>query len=51
LFEHRALNGDGVYYTYDVSADGQRFLLAVPPGESGTDPIHVVINWPAALKN
>lgn len=50
LFEQQALRGEGPYYTYDVTGDGQRFLLAVPPGGSGADPIHVVTNWPAALK-
>ena len=35
---------------YDVSADGQRFLVLVPPeGETG-GPLIVVQNWTAALK-
>ena len=35
-------------YSYDVSADGQRFLLLVPPEDSSV-PITVVLNWTSAL--
>jgi len=34
---------------YDVSKDGQKFLIAVPV-ESSPDPITVVLNWTADLK-
>jgi hypothetical protein len=34
---------------YDATADGQRFLLIVPP-EQPTPPITVVLNWTSALK-
>ena len=34
--------------TYDVAADGQRFLLRHPPADPGP-PITVVLNWPGAL--
>jgi hypothetical protein len=34
---------------YDVTADGERFLLSVPP-ETSTVPITVVLNWTAGLK-
>jgi hypothetical protein len=33
---------------YDVSADGQRFLINAPAAGS-SKPITVVVNWPAAL--
>jgi dipeptidyl aminopeptidase/acylaminoacyl peptidase len=33
---------------YAVSKDGQRFLVPVPLGES--PPIHVIVNWRAAVK-
>ena len=33
---------------YDVTADGQRFLLNLPWEESGS-PITVILNWTAAL--
>jgi hypothetical protein len=32
------------------SADGQRFLVAALLAEAGASPIHVVLNWTAALK-
>jgi Tol biopolymer transport system component len=39
---------------YDVSADGQRFLIAVPPDplppSTNPSPITVVLNWTSALK-
>ncbi len=41
------LLGDG--YLYDVSADGQRFLAAVPPEEE-TQELTVIQNWAAGLK-
>jgi len=36
--------------TFDVSADGQKFLLVVFNEEAGPLPITVVINWPAGVK-
>jgi serine/threonine protein kinase len=35
---------------YDVTRDGQRFLAHVPEGDETASPIHVVIQWPAALE-
>jgi hypothetical protein len=35
---------------YDVSADGNRFLLAQPLEESTSVPITVIVNWPELLK-
>ena len=48
LFEHAGLRPGGNYAPYDVSADGQRFILAEPVGEGGAAPvpsIRVVMNW------
>jgi len=36
---------------YDVSADGQRFLFAIPSPEASSLTITLVLNWPAILKN
>jgi hypothetical protein len=36
-------------YQYDVAADGERFLLLVPP-ENSAVPITVVLNWTAGVK-
>jgi Tol biopolymer transport system component len=45
LFEHRRRESQGS--SYDVSADGQRFLVNSPVDESA--PITLLINWPALL--
>jgi hypothetical protein len=38
-------------WTYDVTADGQRFLMLLPPGGApGAAPLTVVVNWQAGLK-
>jgi hypothetical protein len=34
---------------YDVTADGQRFLLNAPP-EQGVAPIEILLNWTAVLR-
>src|SRR5207237_8055950 len=40
----------GPVYGYDVSADGQRFLISVPVHDAAQTPITVVLNWMAGLK-
>lgn len=42
------LPGPGNYY--DVSHDGQRFLVASTPEEAATQPMTVVLNWLSDLK-
>jgi len=37
-------------FSYDVSADGQRFLINTDVGELASSPLTVVVNWTAALK-
>ena len=39
---------DSVDYSYDVSADGRRFLL-LDSEEGGADPITVLVNWDSLL--
>jgi hypothetical protein len=34
---------------YEVAPNGQRFLVRAMP-ESGSQPLHVIVNWPALLK-
>ena len=41
----------GGRYFYDVSSDGQRFLLNAAEEQSSTSPLTLVVNWPAALRN
>ena len=40
----------GGRYPYDVSADGQRFLINTAPEQAVSAPITVVLNWTAGLK-
>ena len=35
---------------YDVSPDGQRFLVNTLAAEATSAPITLVVNWPALLK-
>jgi Tol biopolymer transport system component len=35
---------------YDVSADGQRFLVITSQEQAASDPITIVVNWTAGLK-
>ena len=44
LFEHPGLRGATSYAPYDISADGQRFILAERVGAGGPS-IRVVMNW------
>jgi len=54
LFEARMLNGPntavGFRQQYDVTRDGQRFLINVPLEDAAPSPITVVVNWTASLK-
>jgi Tol biopolymer transport system component len=40
----------GSLSTWDVSADGKRFLMPAPSAASAQQPFAVVLNWQAALK-
>ena len=46
LFQFHSTGGD---WRYDVSPDGTRFLVAVPPDDATQDPITLVTNWTARL--
>jgi serine/threonine protein kinase len=35
---------------WDVTRDGQRFLVALPIGATGAEPVTVVLNWPVARR-
>jgi eukaryotic-like serine/threonine-protein kinase len=49
LFEARIFT-EGTISRYAVSADGQRFLMAADPEASTEAPIHITVNWLAAVK-
>ena len=50
LFRDAHVAFTGVGYQYDVSADGQRFLINTSPEQATSAPITVVLNWTAGLK-
>jgi Tol biopolymer transport system component len=52
LFRLSVLEAPMLRYPYDVSPDGQRFLVAYPEDPEAAKPaaIHVVQNWPALLR-
>jgi Tol biopolymer transport system component len=51
LFKTRMLSLEGgIYHEYDVSPDGQRFLIGTLIGETTAAPPTVIMNWTAALK-
>lgn len=50
LFQTRILGAPGPRNAYDVSPDGQRFLINSIPAETAATPITVVTNWNADLK-
>jgi Tol biopolymer transport system component len=35
---------------YDVSPDGQRFLVSIPANDPGSSRVTVVLNWTAVMK-
>ena len=37
------------FYYYAVTGDGQRFLVREPASSAAVEPLHVILNWPAAL--
>ena len=51
LFEIRvAPPGDPYLSNYDVTTDGQRFLVKVPIRDVTSTPIHLISNWLAASR-
>ena len=36
-------------FVYDVSRDGQRFLINTPTNQAETEPMSVILNWPAKV--
>ncbi len=50
LFQTRAVTGPPFIHSFDVSADGQRFLINTNPDMGSPTPMTVVINWAAQKK-
>ena len=41
---------DSGWSPYDIAADGQRFLVRAVPQQQASQPLTVIVNWPALLK-
>ncbi len=41
---------DTGYSPYDVTSDGQRFLVRATPEHGASQPLTVIVNWPAVMK-
>jgi len=51
LFKTRTLSLEGgIYHEYDVSPDGQRFLIGTLIGDTKAAPPTMILNWTALLK-
>jgi len=50
LFQTRMLAPFGSFHEFDVSPDGQRFLIGTLVGEPSAPPPTVTLNWTADLK-
>ena len=51
LFKTRTMSLEGgIYHEYDVSPDGQRFLIGTLIGDTKAPPPTVITNWTALLK-
>lgn len=50
LFDSKIDSTTGfTWHQYDVTPDGQRFLMNTP--ETSTAPLNVIVNWPSAVKH
>ena len=49
LFRINPYGGDR-WDIYDVTGDGQRFLVAKPGGANSSLPLTLVVNWPGEIK-
>jgi hypothetical protein len=45
-----AIGAQSSDYRYDVSADGERFLVAMPRAQKSSESLTLVYNWTALLK-
>ena len=50
LFKTRTLSNVGSVHEFDISPDGQRFLIGTIVGEPTAPPPTAILNWTAALK-
>ncbi len=50
LFKTRVLDFRNAFHEFDISLDGQRFLIGTLIGDTKAPPPTVILNWPALLK-
>ncbi|MFN7985395.1 MAG: protein kinase [Vicinamibacterales bacterium] len=50
LFSTRASTATAGWFPYDVSPDGQRFLISQPTQSMSTSSINIVMDWASSLK-
>jgi len=50
LFKTHMLAAAGVFHEFDVTADGQHFLIGTLIGDTKSPRPKIILNWPAALK-
>ena len=51
LFKTRTLSLEGaIFHEYDVSPDGQRFLIGTLIGDTKAPAPTLILNWPMLLK-
>lgn len=50
LFAVRVLDFRNAFHEFDISPDGQRFLIGTLLGETKAPPPTVILNWPALVK-
>jgi hypothetical protein len=48
LVNENELGFSGIAW-FDVSADGQRFLVSSAPDQQSTEPLTLILNWAAGL--
>ncbi len=47
---HEAITAEE-FFTYDVSADGRRFLVNANSEQPGHHPVHIILSWASLLKH
>ena len=50
LFETPAESSSNIIWDYDVTRDGQRFIISEPAAGGETRPLSVLLNWQAGVK-
>ncbi|MDE3137293.1 MAG: protein kinase [Acidobacteriota bacterium] len=50
LFQTNPAFSSHVHWPYDVSADGKKFVVATESLQKLTEPLTLIVNWPALLK-